>query len=117
MASASQGQSENALVTRQRAAYRLIHAILSLLFVGLLVNSTLSLAFFTSKHVEINTMTPYGNETLGHCILYADYNGSLIELGRSGSCVYVIFGQAAVVVYSLFAVGYLVIKIVRALEM
>lgn len=100
----------------RKAGYRLIHALLSILFVALLVFSVNALSFFTVKHVQINTDTPYGNETLGHCILYADYNGTLIELGRSGSCVYIIFGQAIVVLYALFAIAYLIIKIVRALE-
>ena len=117
MAKAGQGQSDTLQDTRQRAAYRLIHALVGLFFLGLLLNSTLSLIFFTTKHVEINTATPYGNETLGHCILYADYNGSLIELGRSGACVYIIFGQAAVLLYALFAITYIGIKIFRALEM
>lgn len=111
---ARQGQSP--LTARQQAAHRLIHALLGLLFLGLLVFSVHALGFFTSKQVEINSETPYGNETLGHCILYADFNGTLIELGRSGACVYVIFGQAVVVVYALFAMAHITIKIVRALE-
>ena len=110
------GEKRLSLPVNRKAGHRLIHALLAILFVALLVFSVLALSFFTAKHVQINTETPYGNETLGHCILYADYNGTLIELGRSGACVYIIFGQAIAVMYALFALAYLVIKIFRALE-
>lgn len=72
--------------------------------------SLISFSSFAYLQTKISRQTVYGNETYGHCILYADFNESttgsypLIELGRSNACGFAIYGEIVLAVYALIFV-------------
>ena len=81
--------------------------------------SLISFSSLVYLETKISGQTLYGNETYGHCILYADYNESttgssypLIELGTSNVCGFAIYGEIVLAVYGLIFVFVPCIKVV-----
>lgn len=93
----------NAFVQRLKSLNTLIFGG----FFLLLLCSSIALGTFAYLQNTIQSNTAYTNDTLGHCILYADslstVNGTKVELSRSGACSFAIWGEATLAIYAAAA--------------
>ena len=91
---------------RKNLTARLVNTVIGILFVVVFIFSVICFSTFVYKSSQIND-TVYGNGTYGRCILYADDVGNAsspwprIHLGRSNSCLFVIYGELIMCVYTL----------------